>query len=138
MPEISIGINGYVTERGDFGGVIGLNIPIGGRSRSKINRALEIQVQADQLAFEQSYASTCSNIQEQGFIVARDAEIANMLSKCTENITKTAVVARTTPTPTVNDNSEIINQLRAENEQLKILIAQLAERIDNNTVNGGY
>jgi len=134
-------LNAYVNDNGNFGGVVSLNIPLGGRSRSFINRALDIQVQADQLAFEQSYSSTCANVQSGGFVITKNAEIASMLSKCDQNITKTAVVPRATPQPTVinNDNTVIINQLRQENAELKLLIAQLAEKIDNQgPVDGGY
>lgn len=136
-------MNGYVTENGDFGAVVGINIPLGGGSRKSIKRALDIQVQSDQLAFEQSYTSSCANIEDGGFVVTKNAEIATMLSKCNRNIVKTAVVPRATPQPqpTVinNDNTVIINQLRQENTELKVLIAQLAEKIDNQgPVDGGY
>jgi hypothetical protein len=66
VPETTLNINGYVTERGDFGGVVGVSIPIGGRSRKTINQALEIQTKADQLNFEKSYTSVCANIDTQG------------------------------------------------------------------------
>lgn len=68
-----------------------------------------------------------------------------MLKTCPNEIRKTQLVARNEPpavtppsAPVVDNNITIINQLRAENEELKILIAQLAEKIDQGAVNGGY
>ena len=141
IPETTLNLNGYVTENGDFGAVVGINIPLGGRPRKTINRALEIQVAADQLALEQSYSSVCANIEEGGFVVTKDAQTLEMLKNCGNEIKKTQLVARNEPPVVeqpVNNNEAIIAQLRAENQELKLLIAQLAERIDNKAVNGGY
>lgn len=138
IPETTLNINGYVTERGDVGAVVGVNIPLGGKSRGRINRALELRVAADQLAFEQEYSSVCANIEGGGFVVSRNASTLQMLRDCGSNITKTAVVVRNEPV--INNNVNIVNQLKQENEQLKVLIAQLAQKIDTMAppVNGGY
>lgn len=62
-----------------------------------------------------------------------------MLRDCGSNITRTVAVVRDQPAPVVNNNIEIINQLRQENQDLKIMISQLAQKIDGiKPVNGGY
>lgn len=145
IPETTLNINGYVTENGDFGGIVGVTIPLGGRSRKSINKGLEIKVAADQLALEQSFSSVCANIADGGFVVTQDANTLEMLKTCPNEIRKTQLVARNAPpavtpppAPVVDSNAAIIEQLRTENAELKILIAQLAEKIDKGSVNGGY
>lgn len=142
IPETTLNINGYVTERGDFGGVVGINIPIGGRSRKSIGRALDIQVQADQLAFEQSYSSVCANINDGGYVVTRNAQTLELLSKCNSNIVaRHKPIKKITPPapPKVDVNiSNEINILRQENAELKAQLALLIARLDAQPVNGGY
>lgn len=111
-------------------------MPLGGKPRKSINKALEIQVNADKLAFEQSYASICSNIATGGFVVTTNAKTLEMLKNCNSEIKKTQVVARSEP-PVVNNNSDL-EQLKKENAELKLLISQLAEKLDNQQVKGGY
>jgi hypothetical protein len=63
-----------------------------------------------------------------------------MLKNCPSEIKKTQLVARNEP-PIVEqpvNNDDKLTQLQKENQELKLLISQLAERIDNKTVNGGY
>mgnify|MGYP000441010880 CR=1 FL=1 len=150
IPETTLNINSFVNSNGDggadYGAVIGVNIPLGGKSRKSINRALDIQVQADALAFERSYASVCANLDSESYTVANTSGNLNLLKSCRTDIVKRNVV---TPPPIVTPpvvvpppvvvNSEI-DELKKQNAELRLLIAQLAEKLDNNNkpVPGGY
>ena len=143
IPETTLNLNGYITERGDFGAVFGVNVPIGGKSRSTIRRALDIRAKSDKLAFEQNYSSVCANIQDGGFVVAEDAGTLELLSRCSSNIRRTKLVARNAPPKVVapatnNVNVNVINELRQENQEMKALIAELLKKIDTEPVKGGY
>lgn len=154
MPETTLNINSFVNSNGDggadYGAVIGVNIPLGGRSRKSINRALDIQVQADALAFERSYASVCANLDSESYLVSNTSGNLNLLKNCRTDLVKRNTVTpppvvtppTTTPpvvTPPMNNNSEI-EELKRQNAELRLMIAQLAEKLDNNNKNipGGY
>ena len=149
IPETTLNINSFVNSNGDggadYGAVIGVNIPLGGRSGKTINRALDIQVQADALAFERSYASVCANLETESYTVANTSGNLNLLKNCRTDIVKRNVVTPppiVTPpvvVPPVTQNSEI-DELKKQNAELRLLIAQLAEKLDNNNkpVAGGY
>lgn len=150
MPETTLNINSFVNSNGDggadYGAVIGVNIPLGGKSRKSINRALDIQVQADALAFERSYASVCANLDSESFSVANTSGNLNLLKNCRTDIVKRATPSVPTPpvvtppvvVPPVVNNSEI-DELKRQNAELRAMIAQLAEKLDNNkNIPGGY
>ena len=132
MPEKSIHLNGFVDQRGNFGGTFTLNIPLGGRSRKLINRSLQTRTLLDQLELEKQYASVCSSIDKQGYVVNPESTELGLLSRCSTNI-----VARQSPKSTnVNNDFE---KLRQENAELKAIVQELLIKINNNnTVRGSY
>lgn len=121
---------------------MGVNVPLGGRSSKTINRALDIQVQADALAFERSYASVCANLESESYSVANTSGNLKLLESCQTDIVKRNILPPppppTTNLPPVSSNSEI-DELKKQNAELRAMIAQLAEKLDNNKpVPGGY
>lgn len=152
IPTTTLNINSFINSTSDggadYGAVIGVNIPLGGRSGKTINRALDIQVQADALAFERSYASVCANLDTESYSVANTSGNLNLLKNCRTDIIKRAtpsvpappVVTPPVVVPPVVNNSEI-DELKRQNAELRLLIAQLAEKLDNNNnkpIPGGY
>lgn len=122
-----------------YSAVIGVNIPLGNASTKRIKQALDVQVAADQLAFERTYASVCANLDSDSYDVTSRAETLTMLKSCRTEIVKrpgtvTPPVVTppvvVTPPPVVQNND--LEQLRKENAELRLLIAQLAEKLDNN------
>lgn len=97
---------------------------------------------ADQLALEQNYSSVCANISSGGFVVTKNAQTLEMLSKC-----ETEIVARHQPSKKViapapakvevNVSNEI-KILQQENAELKAQLALLLARLDAQPVNGSY
>jgi hypothetical protein len=139
-------VSGTGSNTPNYSVVLGLNVPIGGGPRKDIKKALSTQVRADQLAFERTYASVCANLDSESYDVEEGAQNLAMLKSCKTEITKRPTApkpltppapAEVTPPPVVNNNSDL-EQLKRENAELRLLIAQLAEKLDKgNTVNGG-
>jgi hypothetical protein len=147
VPETTLNINSFVNggegRNTEYGAVVGINIPLGGGVRKDVKKALAVQVAADQLAFERTYASVCANLDSDDYSVNKRAQTLSMLKSCRTEISKRKVVAPKPPVvipPVVvpNTTSEL-EQLRKDNAELRLLIAQLAEKLDKNTpVPGGY
>lgn len=125
---------------GEYQVVLGLNVPLGGGARKAVKSALDTQVRSDLLAFEKSYASVCANVDKENYNIINNSGTLALLKNC-----KTDIVARVAPpvvvppvvVPPVN-NSEL-DELKKQNAELRLMIAQLAEKLDNNTpVNGGF
>lgn len=138
--------NGGEGRNTDYGVVVGVNIPLGGGVGKDVRRALNVQVAADQLAFERTYASVCANLDSEDYSVTNRAATLTMLKNC-----RTEIVKRNTPapipvppiTPPVLTPPPVVNseleQLRKDNAELRLLIAQLAEKLDKQSVvPGGY
>lgn len=139
LPETTFNLSVYGNE--DDLGVIGtISVPIGGRPRKTINRALEIRAQRDQISFETEYASACANIGDGGYVVTKSATTLEMLKNCDREINKVQLVARNEP-PVVNQTTthqSELDLLRQQNQELKLLLQQLMAERNDRTVNGGF
>ena len=141
MPETTINLSGY-GNKNDYGFIGTVSIPIGGRSRKLIQRGLEHRVAQYELENERTYLSACASINDQGYVVVKDAEYASRLSKCGQNI----VARKTAPTPVPRPQvqqprpqiSNEIAELRAENAELKARLDLLLSRLEQQPINGGY
>jgi hypothetical protein len=153
VPETTLTISSYLNggegRNTDYGAVVAVNVPLGGGIRKDVKKALSIQVAADQLAFERTYASVCANLDSDDYSVNKRAQTLSMLKSCRTEISKrntvlpkppvvTPPVVEVPPVVTPDTTSEL-TQLRKDNAELRLLIAQLAEKLDKNTpVPGGY
>lgn len=152
VPETTLTLSGIVNGGGDrednYSVVLGLNVPLGGGMRKTVKSALDTQLKADVLSFERSYASVCANLDGESYSVTNASGNLNLLKSCrTDLVKRTTLPTTTTPpvitppvvvTPPVNSNSEI-EELKRQNTELRLMIAQLAEKLDNNKpVPGGY
>jgi len=137
IPETTLNLSLYGNEN-DIGVIGTVSIPLGGKSRKTINRALAIRAQRDQISFEAEYASACANIEDGGFVVTKDAQTLEMLKKCDNEINKVQLVARNEP-PVIQQRQQPseLDLLRQQNNELRMLVQQLMEQ-RNSTVKGGY
>lgn len=139
IPETTLNLSVYGNDN-DFGVIGTVSIPLGGRPRKTINKALEIRAQRDQISFETEYASACANIEDGGFVVTKDATTLEMLKNCDKNINKVQLVARNEP-PVVQETTTQqteLDLLRQQNQELKLLLQQLMAERNNRTVTGGF
>jgi hypothetical protein len=153
VPETTLTISSYLNggegRNADYGAVVAVNVPLGGGVRKDVKKALAVQVASDQLAFERTYASVCANLDSDDYSVDNRAQTLSMLKSCRTEISKRSTVLPKPPVvtpPTVvlppvvtPDTTSELAQLRKDNAELRLLIAQLAEKLDKNTpVPGGY
>jgi hypothetical protein len=148
IPETTLQISSYLNggegRSADYGAVVSVNVPLGGGVRKDVKKALSIQVASDQLAFERTYASVCANLDSDDYSVDKRAQTLSLLKSCRTEISKRRVVAPkppvvVVPPVVVPDTTSELAQLRKDNAELRLLIAQLAEKLDKNTpVPGGY
>lgn len=142
IPTTTLNLNSFYNKNGggsdDFGVVLGVNVPLGGGAGKSIKRALDTQVKSDVLAFERSYASVCANLESENFTVANRSGNLSLLKSCRTDVIKRNVLPPAPPiippvvVPPVSHNSEI-EELKRQNTELRILLAQLAEKLDKNT-----
>ena len=136
IPETTLSISAYGNEN-DLGGILTVNIPIGGKSRKSARRNLNLRNQQRNLAFQADYASACANIADGGFVVTKNATTLSLLSNCDAEINKKVkLVARHEPQVIKTSNPEV-DLLRKQNAELRLLVEQLLEK-NNTPVKGGY
>ena len=135
IPESTFNLSVYGSDN-DVGGIATVNIPLGGKSRSKILKALDARVAAIEVENERSYLSACASIKDQGYLVVKDAEYAQRLSKCDSHI-----IARALPAPPPAPAPKFTNELEELREQNRLMRQQIDLLLKQNSTlprKGGF
>jgi len=133
IPETTLNLNFVGSKYGDSNSeyqvVLGLNVPLGGASRKLVKSALDTQVKSDLLAFEQTYASVCANVDKENYNIINHSGSLLLLKNC-----KSDIVPRTSPPispPLVVPPTNLeLDQLRKDNAELRLMLSQLAAKLD--------
>ena len=131
IPETSLSISAY-GNRSDHGVIATVNIPIGGRARRRINRAVAKEVAILDLQYASQYYSACTSIAERGIVVVSDETFANELEHCDKRIARNIPPAP--PAPATSD----LDDLKAELAQLRLQNQLLLQQLQNRPVKGGF
>ena len=132
VPETSISISAY-GNRSDHGVIATVNIPVGGRARRRINRAIEKEVAILDLQYASQYYSACTSIQDKGIVIVADENFANELEHCGTRIARN--IPAPAPAPTGNSELDI---LKAELAQLRQQNQLLLQELQRRPRKGGF